>query len=237
MSVVDLRPDLRMVLDSGPGQAYLLRRGPEAVLIDTGIAGQGDAIAKALLDWGLGREALTHVVLTHWHPDHAGSAAELSGWPNVQIWAHRSDAPIIRGDRDGSFPALTHAEEGLYATIAGSIPDAAPSRVDREIDDNEVLDAIGAHVLSTPGHTDGSIALHFPDEAVLFTGDIATEQQGWVVLGPFNHDRAQARESFRRFADIEVDTVCFGHGQPLRGADTAKLRAAATAADVPDPLG
>jgi glyoxylase-like metal-dependent hydrolase (beta-lactamase superfamily II) len=237
MNVVDLRPDLRMVLDSGPGQAYLLRRGPEAVLVDTGIAGQGGAIAQALRGWDLDRGSLTHVVLTHWHPDHAGSAAELASWPNVQIWAHRSDAPIIRGDTGGSFPALTCAEEGLYAQIAGAIPDAAPSRVDRELDDNEVLDAIGACVLSTPGHTDGSIALHFPNAGILFTGDIATAQQGQVVLGPFNHDRAQARESFRRFADVDVDTVCFGHGQPLRGEDTAKLRAAATAGEVPDPLG
>jgi len=237
MNVVDLRSDLRMVLDSGPGQAYLLRRGSEAVLIDTGIAGQGDGIVHALRGWGLDRESLTHVVLTHWHPDHVGSASELASWPNVQIWAHRSDAPIIRGDSYGSFPTLTHTEEGLYAQIAGSVPDAAPSRVDRELDDNEVLDAIGARVLSVPGHTDGSIALHFPNEAVLFTGDVATQQQGQVMLGPFDHDRAQARESFRRFASIEVDTVCFGHGQPLLGADTAKLRAAATANEVPDPLG
>jgi glyoxylase-like metal-dependent hydrolase (beta-lactamase superfamily II) len=89
MNVVDIRPDLRMVLDSGPGQAYLLRRGTQAVLIDTGIAGQGGAIADALADWGLDREALTHVLLTHWHPDHVGSAAEVGSWPNAQIWAHR----------------------------------------------------------------------------------------------------------------------------------------------------
>jgi glyoxylase-like metal-dependent hydrolase (beta-lactamase superfamily II) len=198
---------------------------------------QGDAIAKALRDWGLDRESLTHVLLTHWHPDHAGSAAELASWPNVQVWAHRTDAPIIRGDSYGSFPVLTHAEEGLYAHIAGTVPDAAPSRVDRELDDNEVLDVIGARVLSVPGHTDGSIALHFPHEGVLFTGDVATEAQGQVILGPFNHDRARARESFRRFAGIDVDVVCFGHGQPLRGGDTAKLGAAATASQVPDPLG
>jgi glyoxylase-like metal-dependent hydrolase (beta-lactamase superfamily II) len=237
VNIVDLRPDLRMVLDSRPGQAYLLRRGPAAVLVDTGIAGQGDAIAEALHDWGLDRESLTHVLLTHWHPDHAGSAAELASWPNVQIWAHRSDAPIIRGDSYGSFPVLTHAEEGLYAQITGTVPDAAPSRVDGELDDNEVLDAIGARVLSVPGHTDGSIALHFPNEAVLFTGDVATQQQGQVMLGPFDQDRARARESFRRLAGIDVDLVCFGHGQPLRGDDTAKLRAAATANEVPDPLG
>jgi glyoxylase-like metal-dependent hydrolase (beta-lactamase superfamily II) len=96
---------------------------------------------------------------------------------------------------------------------------------------------IGARVLSVPGHTDGSIALHFPDEAVLFTGDVATWQQGQVMLGPFNQDRQKARKSFRRFADIAVDVVCFGHGEPLRGDDTAKLRAAAIADEVPDPLG
>ena len=237
MSVIDIRPDLRMVLDSGPGQAYLLRRKAGVVLVDTGIAGQGEAIAEALRGWGLDREALTHVLLTHWHPDHAGSAAELATWPDVQIWAHRSDAPIVRGDSYGSFPALSHTEEAFYAHIAGSIPDAPPSRVDRELDDNEVLDVIGARVLSVPGHTDGSIALHFPNEAVLFTGDVATWQQGQVMLGPFNHDRPKARESFRRFADVDVDVVCFGHGEPLLGDDTAKLRVAATADEVPDPLG
>jgi glyoxylase-like metal-dependent hydrolase (beta-lactamase superfamily II) len=237
MNVVDIRPDLRMVLDSGPGQAYLLRRGAQAVLIDTGIAGQGDAIAAALAGWGLGREALTHVLLTHWHPDHVGSAAELGSWPNAQIWAHRIDAPIIRGDSDGTFADLTHTEQQFYAQIAGSIPSAAPARVDRDLGDDEHLDALGARVIHTPGHTDGSISFLFEEGGVLFTGDVATQQQGQVVLGPFDNDRAAARQSFRRFADITVNTVCFGHGQPLAGEETNKLKEAAEADEVPDPLG
>jgi glyoxylase-like metal-dependent hydrolase (beta-lactamase superfamily II) len=61
------------------------------------------------------------VLLTHWHPDHAGSAAEIGAWPDVKVWAHRVDAPIIRGETYGSFPYLTHAEEGLYAQISGSV--------------------------------------------------------------------------------------------------------------------
>ena len=237
MNVVDIRPDLRMVLDSGPGQAYLLRRGAQAVLIDTGIAGQGGAIAAALADWGLGREALTHVVLTHWHPDHVGSAAELGSWPNAQIWAHRVDAPIIRGDSAGTFADLTHTEQQFYAQIAGSIPSAAPVRVDRELGDDEHLEELGARVIHTPGHTDGSISFLFEEAGVLFTGDVATQQQGQVVLGPFDNDRPTARQSFRKFADITVDTVCFGHGQPLVGDETNKLKAAAAADEVPDPLG
>jgi glyoxylase-like metal-dependent hydrolase (beta-lactamase superfamily II) len=184
MNVVDIRSDLRMVLDSGPGQAYLLRRGSQAVLIDTGIAGQGDAIASALAGWGLDREALTHVLLTHWHPDHVGSAGEVANWPNAQIWAHRLDAPIIRGDSYGSFPTLTPTEEQFYAQIAGSVPNAAPARVDRELGGGEHLDALGVRVIYTPGHTDGSIAFLFEEAGVLFTGDVATQQQGQVFPWP-----------------------------------------------------
>ena len=143
MNVVDIRSDLRMVLDSGPGQAYLLRRGTQAVLIDTGIAGQGDAIADALVDWGLDREALTHVLLTHWHADHVGSAAEVSNWPNAQIWAHRLDAPIIRGHSYGTFPSLTPTEQQFYAQIAGTVPSAAAARVDREFCDDEYPEGPG----------------------------------------------------------------------------------------------
>ena len=69
------------------------------------------------------------------------------------------------------------------------------------------------------------------------TGDLATQQQGQVVLGPFDNDRPTARQSFRKFADIDVDTVCFGHGQPLVGEETDKLKAAGKADEVPDPLG
>jgi glyoxylase-like metal-dependent hydrolase (beta-lactamase superfamily II) len=237
MNVVDIRPDLRMVLDSGPGQAYLLRRGTQAVLIDTGIAGQGDAIAGALSGWGLDREAVTHVLLTHWHPDHAGSAAEVGSWPNAHIWAHRIDAPIISGDSYGTFPTLTHTEEQLYAQIAGTVPAAAPARVDRELGDNERLHTLGARVIHTPGHTDGSIAFLFEEDGVLFTGDVVTEHDGRVFLGPFGSDRPAARRSFRKFADVEVDAVCFGHGQPLVGGETSKLKAAAQADEIPDPLG
>jgi glyoxylase-like metal-dependent hydrolase (beta-lactamase superfamily II) len=94
MQMVKLRTDLRMVLDDGPGQTYLLRRGSEAVLVDTGIAGQGDSIAEALRDWGLDRDALTHVLLTHWHPDHAQRSNHLSFWPGATP-ATASHAPYV----------------------------------------------------------------------------------------------------------------------------------------------
>ncbi|BCJ28802.1 MBL fold metallo-hydrolase [Actinocatenispora sera] len=236
MEIVELRADLRMVVDP-PGQAYLLRHSGGVLLVDAGRVGTGEAIAAALRGWGLDRDAVTQLVLTHWHADHAGAAAEVAGWPNVRVFAHRADAPVIRGERVGDEPVLTAAERALHAQVSQGLPDPPPSRVDHELDDAEVLTELGAQVVATPGHTPGSIALHLPEARVLFTGDVAAEHDGVVLLGPFNRDRQQAARSFRRLGGLAADVVCFGHGRPLVGAATEALRRAAATDPVPDPLG
>ncbi|HEY2225590.1 MBL fold metallo-hydrolase [Actinomycetospora sp.] len=234
MDVVDLRPDLRMLVGA-PGQAYLVRTPRGVVLVDTGAVGNGESVAAALRDWGLDRGALRLVLITHWHADHAGSAAEIGRWPGVDVAVHRADAPVVRGTQPGHPPVLTPAEEVLHAQVAAGLPDAPPARVDREFDDAAVLG--GAHVVATPGHTDGSAAFWFPDSGVLCTGDTAASHDGAVILGPFNADRARARESFRLLGGLGASAVCFGHGPALLGEDTRLLREAAAATTVPDPLG
>jgi glyoxylase-like metal-dependent hydrolase (beta-lactamase superfamily II) len=236
MQIMDLGADLRMLVGS-PGQAYLFRRGEEITLIDTGAVGCAGDIAAALRDWGADTSALRRVVLTHWHADHAGSAAEIGSWPGVEVLAHRLDAPVIRGQAAGAEPVFTDAERALHAQVAADLPPAPPARVDRELEDGDMVDGLGARVIATPGHTDGSIALYLPDERVLFTGDVAAHAQGHVILGPFNTDRVLAAASFRRFADLPAEAVCFGHGDPLTGAAAGALAEAAGGATVPDPLG
>lgn len=224
----EIRPDLWMLTDDHGMPAYLLHRGDAVVLVDTGGAGNGAALAAT---------RPTHVVLTHWHPDHAGSAAEVRAATGATVLAHRLDAPVIRGEAVGAEPILTPVERELHARVAAGLPPAPSCPVDIELDDGDDVPGLGAVVVGTPGHTDGSIALYLPDDGILFTGDVAAHAEGHVLLGPFNTDRPRAAASFRRFADLPARTVCFGHGAPLLDDATAALHDAATAAQVPDPLG
>jgi hypothetical protein len=55
---------------------------------------------------------------------------------------------------------------------------------------------------------------------------VATNRAGQVILGPFNVDRDQAIETFRALADLDMDTACFGHGDPVATDASAALRTA-----------
>ncbi|MGH8934177.1 MAG: MBL fold metallo-hydrolase [Egibacteraceae bacterium] len=236
MEIVELRPNLHMLLLRF-GQAYLWRDRDSLTLIDTGIAGSGADIAQAITGLGLRTGDLRRVVLTHFHNDHAGSAAEVRGWGEVAVLAHRRDAPVIRGDTPGPPPVLTDAEQPLYERVASGLPPAPPAVVDQELEDGQVIDfGGGARVIASPGHTAGSIALYLPQAGVLFAGDIAAHVDGQLILGPFNVDRAQARRSFRRLTQQDADVVCFGHGDPIVDSRASPWRAAAAQLSVPDPL-
>ncbi|MGH3916899.1 MAG: MBL fold metallo-hydrolase [Pseudonocardiaceae bacterium] len=230
MDIVELLPTLRM-LRFPVGQAYLWRDPDSLTLIDTGLSGSGADIARAITGFGLTPADLDRVVLTHFHEDHTGSAAEVGDWGGVTVLAHRRDAPIIRGEVPGSPPVLTDDERELLASIVGDgLPPAPPARVDSELEDGDVLPfGGGAHVLAVPGHTDGSIAIFLPRSGVLFTGDsIAAESNGQVILGPFNLDRHEAARSFRRLAALDSTVALFGHGDPVLTDAAAVLREATT---------
>jgi glyoxylase-like metal-dependent hydrolase (beta-lactamase superfamily II) len=212
------------------GQVYLWNDDGELTLVDTGLPGAAGEIAQAIGELGFSRSALRRVVLTHFHNDHSGSAAELTAWGDVEVLAGAADAPIIRGDVPGPPPVLTEEEKPLYDAIVvrPKLPPAPPCRVDRELREGDRVEfGGGARVLSIPGHTDGSIALYTEEQGVLFTGDTVANPSGQPILGVFNLDREQTIASMRRLASLDASVVCFGHGDPLVTGAAAALRVAA----------
>ncbi|MFB7664231.1 MBL fold metallo-hydrolase [Kitasatospora sp. NPDC056138] len=232
METVEIIPELYL-LGFEIGQAYLWCDPGELTLIDTGVAGSGEAIARAIRSLGRDPAELRRVLLTHCHEDHAGSAAEIAGWGGggrVQVLAHRLDAPVIRGERPPLPPVFDDApawEEELWAAKP-VLPPAPPARVDVKLADGDVVDfGGGARVVAVPGHTDGSAAFHLPGPRVLFTGDAVANVGGRTILGVFNRDRARAIESFHRLAALDAQVAVFGHGEPITSDAATALRAAA----------
>ncbi|MET7459915.1 MBL fold metallo-hydrolase [Nonomuraea sp. NPDC005501] len=229
MDIVEIRPELHLVVLEF-GQMYVWDDEGALTLVDTGIATSGPDIAEALGRLGRRTTDVRQVVLTHFHEDHCGAAAEISGWGEVSVMAHRREAPVIRGDVPGPPPAFTDEERALHRHLgAHLLPPAPPCRVDRELEDGDVIAfGGGARVIATPGHTDGSIAVHLPGPGVLFTGDTVAHVGGRVTPGVFNLDRAEVLRSFARLARLDVKVACVGHGEPIPDAGAA-LTAAATA--------
>ena len=64
-------------------------------------------------------------------------------------------------------------------------------------------------ILHTPGHTPGQVAVHVPEERVVFTGDtVFCECQTWLMTS--NVD--QWIDALGRIAALDVDQVVPGHG-------------------------
>ena len=222
MEIVEIRPELHLLLLEF-GQAYLWNDAGALTFVDTGIATSGGEIASAIEELGFRTSDVKRVVLTHFHEDHCGGAAEISGWGDVSVLAHRLEAPVIRGERPAPPPLFTDEERALHRSLgAHLLPPAPACRVDRELEDGDLIDVGGgARVIHTPGHTDGSIAVHLPRAGVLFTGDTVAHVGGRVMPGVFNLDRAEMLRSFRRLAEIDVPLACVGHGEPITDAHAA----------------
>jgi glyoxylase-like metal-dependent hydrolase (beta-lactamase superfamily II) len=208
------------------GQAYLWDWENGVTVIDTGTAGSAAAIVQGIHAIGRRPEDVQEILLTHFHDDHRGGAAELARYTTAPVAAHRADAPVIRGRQSQPPPVLTEAERPIAEAIMPRVPQAPPVDVGRELEDGDET-AGGGVILSVPGHTPGSIAVLAPRLRLLFTGDTIASVNGNPILGPFNIDRAQAIESVRKQAGLDFDVACFGHGDPLIGGADQRIRALA----------
>jgi cyclase len=76
----------------------------------------------------------------------------------------------------------------------------------------DVVLKVGDHTFNliwTPGHTPGQIAVHVPEERVVFTGDtVFNEVQTWVMAS----DVDQWIDALNTISRLDVDKVVPGHG-------------------------
>ena len=205
--------------------AFLVVVDDGVVLVDTGLPGRSARIEQAL---GETRKAIGDVrtiLLTHWHADHSGNAADLRRSSGARTVAHAIDAAVIAGAE----PARLNALERLSVRLIGT-PEPVP--VDEVLHQDGPFSVPGFTAIHTPGHTAGHVSFLLDrGDGVLFTGDAAVGGRRRIRRPPrvLTTDAAAARSSLARLAEARFDVAVFGHGPAVRGRAVDRFKELAAA--------
>jgi glyoxylase-like metal-dependent hydrolase (beta-lactamase superfamily II) len=181
--------------------AYVLVRGDEVAVVDTGVAGSQSKIEEVIKAAGRAWGDVRHVILTHYHQDHIGSMdAVMAAATNATTYAGPLDIPQIKV----------------------SVP------LQSVTDGQEIF---GLQVVYTPGHTPGHISIFDPVGSAIITGDALSNSGGMLggPNARFTADMAVANESVKKLAQLNFEKAYFMHGDTIEvGASKAIADLAAT---------
>lgn len=168
----------------------------EAIVIDPGE--EIGRIQKRLAAHGL---KLKQILVTHGHIDHIGGALKLK---------RLTGAPIYLNEGDLEQLALMQEQAGWLGV---ETPETAPP--DENLADGMTvgLAAYPAKVLHTPGHTQGSVSLHFAPLKLLVAGDtLFAGSIGRTDLPGGNYEQIIDSIHTRLLALPDETKVMPGHG-------------------------
>jgi len=126
----------------------------EAIVIDPG--DEVGRILRRLTELGL---KLKQIIVTHGHIDHVGGALKLKRLTGAPIYLNENDLPLL------------DMMQAQAEWVGVATPETAPP--DESLADGQTigLARFPAQVLHTPGHTQGSVCLHFAPLKLLVAGD------------------------------------------------------------------
>ena len=221
---------------------YFVRSGSSWALVDAGSARCAPAIQRAAESlFGEGSPPAA-ILLTHDHPDHAGSARDLAQLWDCPVWVHPDELPMVLGDIATFHKFANPLDRWIVLPmlhVMGSkraeamMAQASIREVARSFDPSAGVPGLPEwEAVPTPGHTPGHVAFFRRSDRVLITGDalltvnlnslwgfLRKEQR---VSGPPRYatwNWAAAKESLACLAKLEPLAVAGGHGSPMSGSE------------------
>src|ERR1700756_4255490 len=214
------------VVPMGMSNAFLIEGHDGLTLIDAGFPGKEAVVFGAIRGLGRSPDQIKHLIFTHGHPDHIGSAAAIVRETGARTYLHPLDIPMA--ESGGPFRPLKGAP-GLLRPVLCRLffhPNerVEPVTIDEPLTDGELLPVAGGiEVIHTPGHCAGQIALLWRTGRMLFAGDVASNIMGLgAPLGFENLE--EGRASQRKLASLSFDATGFGHGKPIAHDASARFR-------------
>jgi len=213
---------------------YLVKLEHGWLMIDCGMetdAAFGTLLAALELR-GIDWSEIRQILLTHMHPDHMGMAAHLLELTGAELAMHEVEARHLDMVREGGqrLPwlveaysqagvpaALEEKMESHFFHIRKNFHELSPGRLLHGGEEFET--AIGRLVVCwTSGHSPGHVCLHSPERKLLFSGDqILPGITPNIAWHPGRDMLAEFLDSLERLAELDVDLIFPGHGEPFSG--------------------
>ena len=212
------------ILPWGMMNAYLIVTKKGLILFDSGVPHSEKKIERCLKQHGYHFRDIQLIIISHAHADHAGSAKNIQELSQAPILAHEADLPYFLQEKP-----MHYCPSGWFGRLflKTGVPEKNYAKFQPEIllkeKEHFELDDFGlkGNVLSTPGHTSGSISLCLGHSALvgdlvssgIFIGGIMFKNK--AKAPPFEEQPRLVAQELLSLVDQGVKTFYLGHGGPL----------------------
>jgi len=210
-------------------------------IVDTGIGNAATrALWERLIDSEIGSLPVRRVIVTHYHPDHAGNAAWLCERFGAELWMTQSEYLTAHAVRAGGAGYTTDAVLRVFG--ANGLDGALAARMAvrgnpyrelvpefpltyRRFIDGERIPIDGKHwrTIVGYGHAPEHASLYCEELKLLIAGDmllstISTNVSVWSI-DPEGNPLKLFLDSIARYRELAPDVLVLpSHGMPFRGA-------------------
>ena len=216
---------------------WLIEEDDGWTVVDTGI---GNEQTRALWERILHQKTVKRVIVTHYHPDHAGNAAWLCQRYGVELWMTQGEYLTAHAVRSSTAGYTTEAvlsvfrknglDEQRAAGMGGrgnryaALVPEFPLSYRRIIEGDQT--EIGRHrwrAIVGHGHAPEHLSLYAKNLNTLIAGDmllstISTNVSVWSI-DPEGDPLRLFLDSIARYRDLPKDVLVLpSHGKPFRGA-------------------
>jgi glyoxylase-like metal-dependent hydrolase (beta-lactamase superfamily II) len=173
---------------------YLIQAKNGKLLVDCGFPGTLPKFTGVLKRKGIALKEIQYLLVTHFHPDHAGLVQELKN-QGIRFIMLECQVNFIE-----QLTAFFRTKKYPYVEIRQS-----DSHLLKEEESRNFLARIGlqGEILHTPGHSDDSVTLIL-DEGYAFTGDLHPSSM--------NIDHDITRASWAKIRQHKITRIFPGHG-------------------------
>jgi len=196
-----------------------------SLFIDDEIRALIDAASKEDVLLKIHRERPIDILMaSHGHEDHL---CYNYLFPDAQFWVHRADSHIFEDLNnlidcyaDDMSPENRREWEEFLIKACNYLP----KKADRFLEDGEIISfgKVKMEVLHTPGHTPGHLSFYFPEERIVFAGDIDLVDAG-PYYGDVESSIEEMIESLNRLKSYSCDFYLTAHGKGIYKGDPSIL--------------